>query len=94
MRTGSCGSATIMLHGEHPTLCGQAGTYTPHLLPSCYEPPEHKTKCGLSGKMSLLLGLTAFSGAPERMMDAIKARLNIRERRWGNLQSKKLGRRA
>jgi hypothetical protein len=78
-------------HGEHPTLGGQAETYTPHLLPSCYESPEHKTKCGLSGKMSLLLGLTAFSCAPERMMDAIGARLNIRKRRWDNLESENWG---
>lgn len=70
--------------GEYSSLCGWAGTYTPHFLPPCYQSPENSTPCGLSGKMSLLLALTAFSCAPDRMIDAISHRLNFRERRWDN----------
>lgn len=71
--------------GEHDSLCGRGGTYVPHLLPHCYEHQENDTVCGLSGKLSLLLALTGFSCAPNYLMDAIRHRLNIRERRWANV---------
>lgn len=68
--------------GEFDSVCGRGGSYIPHFLPQCYQSLENVSPCGLSGKMSLLLALTAFSCAPERMMQAIRRRLNIRQRRW------------
>ncbi|ERF68725.1 hypothetical protein EPUS_07143 [Endocarpon pusillum Z07020] len=74
--------------GEYDSLCGGGGSYVPHLLPPCYKSEVNNNHCGLSGKMSLLLALTAFSCAQPNVIYAIKHRLNIRERRWdhvGNL---------
>jgi hypothetical protein len=68
--------------GEFPSLCGQPGSYSPHLLPHCYRSQENNTVCGLSGKMSLLIALTAFSCAPENMLSAIRSRLDLGARRW------------
>lgn len=69
--------------GDQPGLRGQAGSYTPDLLPQCYCTANNDNHpCGLSGKMSLLLALTAYSVHPDRMVPAISHRLNIRHRRW------------
>jgi hypothetical protein len=70
--------------GEYPSLCGQAGSYSPHFLPPCYQSQENNSKCGLSGKMSLFIALTAFSCAPANMIAAIQSRLNLSARRWVN----------
>lgn len=73
--------------GEFGSLCGQAGSYAEYFLPKCYyESVDNPDRCGLSGKMSLLLALTAFSCKREYMLPAIKHRLNISHRRWENFQ--------
>ena len=77
--------------GEYDSVCGRGGSYIPHLLPQCYQSLENVSRCGLSGKMSLLLALTAFSCAPELMMQAIHHRLNIRERKWENFSDQDWG---
>jgi hypothetical protein len=82
-------SHSVLDHnGEYNSLGGKAGSYSPWLLPPCYQSTDDKTVCGLSGKMGLLLALTAFSCKPEHMTDAIVRRLKLREKRWenGNVQ--------
>ncbi len=71
--------------GEHDLLCGRGVSYIPHLLPSSYQSLETNERCMLSGKMSLLLALTAFSCPPSYMIHAISYRLNIREGRWDHV---------
>lgn len=76
--------SVLDLSGEHETLSGRPGSYSPHFLPTCYQSLENATPCGLSGDMGLFLALAAFSCRPELMMHAIRHRLNIRQRRWLN----------
>ncbi|KAF7508578.1 hypothetical protein GJ744_009127 [Endocarpon pusillum] len=71
--------------GEYDSLCGSGGSYVPHLLPRCYKSQVNNNPCGLSGKMSLLLALTAFSCPQDYVISAIQYRLKIRERRWDNV---------
>jgi hypothetical protein len=78
-------------YGEQPSLCGSPGSYSPHFLPLCYQSLDYNTLCGLSGKMSLFIALTAFSCAPENMLVAIQHRLNLNERRWVNALSQNWG---
>ena len=76
---------TVLNHdGEFADLRGHPGSYSPYLLPSCYRSMEPNTTVRLSGKMSLLLALTAFSCRHDRMIDAIGQRLDIKNRRWIN----------
>ena len=76
---------TVLDHdGEYDTLRGPPGSYSPHLLPLCYRSTEQMNQIGLSGKMSLLLALTAFSCRHDKMIEAIAQRLNFKERRWVN----------
>jgi hypothetical protein len=78
-------SHSVLDHnGEYNSLSGKAGSYSPWLLPPCYQSIDDNTFCGLSGKMGLLLALAAFSCKPEHMIDAVVRRLNLRERRWDN----------
>jgi hypothetical protein len=72
------------LYGEQIGLCGPAGTYSPCLLPLYYQSTENNRPVGLSGHMGLLLALTAFSCGHDRMLDAIRHRLNFRAQRWEN----------
>lgn len=74
------------LDGEFDCLCGQPGSYSPSFLPNCYRSTTRTAKCGLSGKMSLFLALTAFSCRFPFCIRAINHRLKIRERRWENIQ--------
>lgn len=69
--------------GNQAGLRGRAGSYSPDLLPDCYYLANSGNhQCELSGKMSLLLALTAYSARPELMEQAISYRLNIREGKW------------
>lgn len=83
--------ASLDHDGEFAKLCGAGGTYIDQLLPSWYQSNQHSQLCGLSGKLSLLLALTAFSCGPHRMTDAISHRLNLKERRWDNFPGQNWG---
>lgn len=78
--------SVLDLNGEYDSLCGKAGSYSPFLLPPSYQSRENNAECGLSGNMSLLLALAAFSCNPNLMLAAISQRLKLRERRWDNGQ--------
>jgi hypothetical protein len=76
--------SVLDLGGEYHTLCGQSTSYIPHFLPECYKSVENGATCGLSGTMSLMIALAAFSCKKENMIAAIANRLNFRERKWEN----------
>ena len=83
------GHTALDLDGEYDTLRGPPGSYSPHLLPTCYRSTEQSSTIGLSGKMSLLFALTAFSCRHDRMLEAISQRLNLKDKKWvnGDIQS-------
>jgi hypothetical protein len=89
------GHAILDLDGEFGSLNGRGGSYIPHFMPPCYQSIDEEAVVGLSGRMSLLLALTAFSCRPEHILNAIRYRMNFKERRWHdiNIQDWGIGRR-
>jgi hypothetical protein len=77
--------SVLDLGGEYHTLCGHSTSYIPHFLPECYKSAENDATCGLSGTMSLMIALAAFSCRTEHMIAAIANRLNFTERKWENV---------
>lgn len=74
--------SVLDLDGEFSSLCGRPGTYSPNLLPSCYRSMDYNVPCRLSGKIGLLLALTAYSCCQQHTVRAIRYRLRLQERRW------------
>lgn len=77
--------SVLAVDGEHPALSGQPGSFSPTLLPYSYRSQQVPMPCNLSGHLSLLFALTAFSCNPQFMLSAIRLRLNFPARRWDDI---------
>lgn len=72
--------------GYYTRLSAGSRGYTPHLLPESYTcHADLSTDCALSGNLGLLIALTGFSAAPNRLLRAIENRLDLAHAQWCDL---------